>query len=271
MMTNQDEKHIEVSYCGDNSIFIEHGVTTLTNVSDDFIHGFNFVHALYDIDHQFSVKVINGGDIIDYMDILLQCITSDNKYDFWTNGKIKSYDAFSHLCDKYDITVYKRYAAIVSNKYCRLTVVQFDSLDFLNAVITYWMWNMANTHLIHGVIDVINRKSYQIHTENRICLINKRSTIKKILSDILISDIINMIWGYIMNICESECSGIVKCVNEIDITNEVVIDKGYRTSVYIDEFNTEETVSSSLKWVIRCPSCSFSNSNKPYLWKVKLV
>jgi hypothetical protein len=266
-----------------NSIFDEEKLVTLQRISDDFIRGFMFAGTLYKVAKRFSVPFINADELLDDDVIALQCKISDADYGYLMDKKmVRDFNTFSSICNKHDIMISKRYAAITDNRYCRLTIVEFDSTQFLDGVATYNIWNCAEEDIIHAVFDMKNAKSHKLQIYDQPSEVSKKSVANDILKYYMISDIFNIIWDYIVTICESDADEskdesddkLVKCVNEIDVVSELITDKFRQTEVYFDRLNISSIFKENInarKPAIKCPSCCFLKENKPVTCVVKLV
>lgn len=262
---------LDIAYNDTNSIFDKSGSVQLTGLSYEFVQGLCLANTMYDSNERLTISNITA-ETLDYHDILLQCIVSDRKYEVLiSNGNIRDPSVFSNLCNNYGLLITKRYLAVIDSKDDRLTIVQFDSMNFLNGVITYKSWNMLEINLIHAVFDMIDCKNHRLQIEHQLPIVNRRLIAKKLLGDLLISDISDIIWDYVVYKCGT-VDNIIECATDIDIVDESISGiKEYK--IYEDLSDTTgnlidlrvDNISN-----IQCSYCRYSIEN-PYVSKVTLI
>lgn len=216
-------EYITVEYTNQNSIFLD--LDDLDDSEDtktanitlrlpiDFIQGFLTGNRIIN-----DISNITTNVIFNPSHIVFRKSFDKVDYDRWrVQNRFRRLDFFNALCTIYDINLNMNYAMIINIEH-NTTIIQFDTIDFLDGILTYLEWIISSSHSIDGIFD--KSRSYQLNIEDQFPIVNKRSFTKKLLNDLLLSDLTNIIWEYVMSKCNDIPSDISSCINEIDIIDE---------------------------------------------------
>lgn len=269
MNSTNSNNYLEIKYKQDSSIFSTNGTFTFDHVSKDFIQGFHFVENLYNFDFN-RISILESNIEPDWHTIVFQSLISKPKYvAIVKNDEFKSYQFLDSLRIKHDIQITKRYTAFIDNKIDRITIVQFDSLDFLNGVITYNAWINERMNMIDGIFD--GDKSLRLNIEHQTSMVDKKLITKQVLDELLIPDIINIVWNYVAIKCNAS-DDILQCITEMDIiSDKLMSETEYSYEVYDSIINGIASFTSSSKTYIRCFCCRAYNNLKPFKCKVTVA
>jgi hypothetical protein len=260
----------------DDSIFSGHSsrndfrTITLDRVSPDFIHGFNTFCMIY-AHNSHPVKILHTDIVLDSNKIVFNQIMLATEC--WTLNSKSNNIAISKLFyDKHDIKITKRYSAIIhtilNDSNCSTTVIHFDSTQFLDGLITYWAWFTDNENVIWGIFDDL--RSYTLNVEYQLPIINKKCLVKEILNILLLPDMSNIIWEYIVDKCK-KYNDVIKCVTEIDIINVIKLNDYYCEYHIYNEYSNSVDKSYSSQTYFECANCRVSTNVEPFKCKVTLV
>jgi hypothetical protein len=247
-------KSLTLEYTTNNSIFDLDGNITLKDLSDDFVQGLLVGHNLIYPD---SIKIIT--DIkVDLSYVTCEQLVDNYTYSIWRqNKRFEQISFLKALCILYNIDITKRYLAIFGVNYEEIRFIQFDSLDFLNGLITYFLWSKVSVYTFHCVFD--NDRSYKLNVEWQLPIVHKRLLVRKILSELLLTDLVNIIWEYAVVKCESKYYDAIKCVNETDTGR----------ASWVSYYNSFSNKSEYADNIFECNCCK--KNTKPYQCVVTLV
>jgi hypothetical protein len=267
------EYNIQNSIFGDiddinNSMYVKSKTITLERLSTDFVQGFRSARIIYGNDPD-SIKILGTSVAFDSNNIVFEqhvskCWATDSRFNTISN--------FKQLCDKHNITITKRYSAVidkyVDDRYCVITVIQFNSSQFIDGFVTYWSWSVQDENIILGIFD--NSRSYTLNVEYQLPICNRKHLVKELLDMILLPDLSNMVWEYVVDKCKKR-SPIIKCTTEIDIINVAEVD-GYlhQYDIYDDRLDEVRRLISSDEY-FECANCEETTSVDPFVCKVTLV
>jgi hypothetical protein len=266
---------ITVEYNSSNSIFLDcessKPETIVLNESLEFIHGFSVAEKLYEQRYVSFITVL-ASDIIDRSYTIHKYIVSESDLKTWSKDRrFEDISFMKALCVIYKVDITKRYTLTISFHKDDITFIQFKSLDFLNGFVTYTKWSIDIPHRIHNVFD--NSRSYKLNVECQSYTIKKRRIVKKLLGILLLPDICDIIWNYVMNTCESKPDSAIKCVTEIDIISDSKDDK-YQYTIFEDISNNMGILRTYTNERTRYPKCSYCKLDsgvRPLLFETTLV
>lgn len=248
---------------------------TFNGLSEAFIQGFQLARTM--IGYNAPADIVETNIKYDSSDV----IYSTNESCFHNNLFVESYNFFDdHIsikdlvkdsspekflsfCIHRKIGINKQYVMLlVVNSQVSFTVdmkiVQFDSPDFISGFRTYLSWMSGGIRIsIYNVYDYNKFEEHKLQIEYQSRLVIKREEIKRVIKDLTLDVIANIVWRYIAIQCKSEYNN-GQCITDFIPTDDVDNDQEYTTDGEL--INLPE-----------CPYCEKHVISKPFLCKVTII
>lgn len=257
--------YITIVYSNENSIFGS-GELKFDKLSSDFIHGIQLAKRTYIGQSTPNIKSTNVK--FDPECVIYQCPA--HQYTALSSLDIFDQKSLQVLFTKTNVIMNKRYIIIIKHAKTKLTFAQFDSPDFVSGFFTFLSWlNDSGNNIVYNTFD--QTRSYNIAVECLLPIVHRRLLVKQLINELLISDLNNIVWEYVVTKCESKVND---CTTEIDVLSK--FDNGVNTRYEIYEDlptgkGSAFEITTTRDQCIRCAKCRLDDDIKPFLCDVKLI
>lgn len=249
-----------VTYNRYNSIFESKeskDSSILLDESYEFIQGFllgKYIYKKYN-----SITKIETNVILDESYLVCTQLITDN---IWTNWiiekRFRSMKFLKALCIVFNVKDHRQYNAILGIDSNELIFIQFDSLRFLNGLMTYISWSIKSCAL-YAVFD--NSNNYKVNIQHTTWTHDLKLYIHEVLN-MLLSDLIDIVWKYLVVKCQSAIDGVVKCTNYTYVVNINEQSTSWNYTVY-NNFPDTSNVITYTDNGLQCAYCRLSGNIEP--------